>query len=428
MIKDKLLNNLGLKILALMTGIVLWLIVVNINDPVISTTLGGISVEVVNADVLAAKGEVYEVLDNTDTIAVSVSAKRTILDYLNTSNIRATADMKELNETDGTVRIRVESNRYSNQIDSLKPRTEYLKVKIENKKNAQFRIEPVVTGEPKEGYVVGAAQMNQNIVYISGPESVVSQIVRATAEVSVEGMSGSVSTNMDLKYYDADGGIVDESHLSQNISNVDIDVEILATKEVPITAGVTGTPASGYGMSGAVMIEPATVVVAGSNRALRDIESIQIPDDKVNVDGINVTQQYAIDITKWVPDGMIFADSEYDGKVVVTVEIVELSTKTIDLPKKRITIVNVPDGYTASFGTVSESVSFDVMGLDEDLAALDTTKISARVDVEEYMEQNNFSSIREMSYMMPLSLQLPDGITERIPVNVNIKLQKKEES
>lgn len=427
MIKDKLLHNLGLKILALITGIILWLIVVNINDPVISTTLGGISVEVLNADVLASKGEVYEVVDNTDTIAVSVSAKRTILDYLNTSNIRATADMEELNETDGTIRIRVESNRYSNQIDSLKPRTEYLKVKIENKKSTQFRIEPVVTGEPKEGYVVGSVNMNQNIVYVSGPESVVSKIARAVTEVSVEGMSGNVSTNMDLKYYDEDGGLIDESHLNQNITNVDLDVEILATKEVGILISPSGTPAAGYGMSGVVTTTPETILIAGTTRALRDVDSIQIPDEKVNVDGINSTQQFAVDITKYLPDGISLADSEFEGKVIVTVEIEEYTVKTVELPKSRISVINVPDGYTASFGTVSEAVSFDVMGREKDLDALDAGEISASVDVKAYMEQNNLSTLKKSSYMMPLTPQLPDGIELRIPVNVNIKIQEKEE-
>ncbi|MBR1693093.1 MAG: hypothetical protein IJ711_10050 [Lachnospiraceae bacterium] len=425
MIKNKLLKNLGLKILAVITAIVLWLIVVNISDPVISTTLSGISVEVTNADVLTSKGQIYQVLDGTDNISVSVSAKRTILDYLNTSNIRATADMSELNEADGTVRIRVESNRYNNQIDSIKPRTEYLKVKIENKKSAQFRIEPVVTGQPQEGYVVGNVQMNQNIVFISGPESVVSQISRAVTEFSVEGMSGNVSTNMDIKYYNADGETVDEAQLSQNIASVNLDIEILPTKEITVLAKPSGTPAAGYGVTGVVTIEPATIMIAGQSRALRDIESVQIPDNKLSVDGLNATLDTAVDITQWLPDGIILADEEYDGKVVVTVEIEELETRTVELQKSRISITNVPSGYTAVFGTNSETVTFDVTGLAKDLDELDMESVNAVVDVKAYMEENDMTSVNAVAYMMPISLELPDGITQKAPVNVNIRLQNK---
>ena len=42
--RNKLIKNLGLKILALVTAIVLWLIVVNISDPVISTTFSDVPV------------------------------------------------------------------------------------------------------------------------------------------------------------------------------------------------------------------------------------------------------------------------------------------------------------------------------------------------------------------------------------------------
>jgi len=424
--RNKLFHNLGLKILAVITAIVLWLIVVNINDPVTSTTLSGISVEVLNADVLTAKGQVYEVLDDTDTISVSISAKRSILEYLNTSNIRATADMQDLNETDGTIRIRVESNRYNNQIDSLKARTEYLKVKIENRKSAQFQIDAVVTGTPKEGYVVGSKQMNQNIVIVSGPESVVSRIDHVGTEVSVEGMSGKVSTNVDLKYYDADGEAIDESHLNQNISSVDLDVELYATKEIEVLANPAGIPASGFGMSGVASIVPSTILIAGTNRALSDIESVQIPDDRVSVDGLNAPLNVTLDITKWLPDGIILADDAYDGKVVVTAQIEELTVKTVELSKSRISIQNVPDGFEAAFGSSSDTLSFDVMGLGADMDNLAEEGISGQVDVKAYMDENDITELKSVSYMMPVTLQLPDGITQRIPVNVNIRIQEKE--
>ena len=100
--RNKIIKNLGLKILALVTAIVLWLIVVNINDPVISTTFSGVPVEILNANLLTAEGKVYEVLEGTDEISITVSAKRSILDYLNNGNLHATADIAELNESDGT--------------------------------------------------------------------------------------------------------------------------------------------------------------------------------------------------------------------------------------------------------------------------------------------------------------------------------------
>lgn len=80
--KKKLTANLGLKILAVLISVVIWFIVVNINDPVDKTVFRNVPVEILNADVITNEGKVYEVLDGSDTIDVTVLAKRSILDAL----------------------------------------------------------------------------------------------------------------------------------------------------------------------------------------------------------------------------------------------------------------------------------------------------------------------------------------------------------
>ena len=425
--RNKIIKNLGLKILALITAVVLWLVVVNISDPVISTTFSDVPVEILNASILTSEGKVYQVLDGTDKISITVAAKRSILDYLNNSNLRATADVQELNETDGTIRIRVESNRYNNQIDSIKPKTEYLKIEIENKKNAQFPINAVVLGEPAEGYVVGNVGMNQNIVIVSGPESLVSQIEKVKTEVSVEGMSSNVSTNMKLKYYDKDGEQLDDSRLNSNISSVDLDVDILKTKEVPVVVKISGTPMAGYGVKGEAVVEPATVVIAGRNAALNEIDSIQISGEKVSVEGLDVDLNVAVKLKELLPDGIILADSEDDGKAIVSVEIEELSTQTVELPKGQISINEVPEGYTAEFVTSTDTISMEITGLEDVINSLDITQVTGTVDVKAYMEENEITDPGKGIFIMPVTLTLPDGIIQKTPVTVSIKFKEIEE-
>lgn len=425
--RNKILKNLGLKILALITAVVLWLVVVNISDPVISTTFSDVPVEILNASLLTSEGKVYQVLEDTDKVSITVAAKRSILDYLNNSNLRATADMQELNESDGTIRIRVESNRYNNQIDSIKPKTEYLKIEIENKKNAQFPINAVVLGEPADGYVVGTVGMNQNIVIVSGPESLVSKIDKVKTEVSVEGMSSNVSTNMRLKYYDKDGEQLDDSRLNSNINNVDLNVEILKTKEVPIVVKVSGTPMTGYGVNGEAVVEPATVMIAGKNAALKEIDSIQVPEEKVNVDGLNMNFSTAVKIKELLPDGIILADSEDDTKALISVEIQELVTETIELPKGQISINEVPEGYSAEFVASTDTISLDITGLQDTLNNMDILQVTGAVNVKAYMEENEIKDPGKGIFMIPVTVTLPDGIIQKTPVTVSIKFKELEE-
>ena len=105
--KKKLTANLGLKILAVLFSIAIWFIVININDPVDKSVFRHIPVEILNEDAVTDQGKVYEILDGTNVIDVTVWAKRSILDTLREDNIIATADMQEINIMDTMVRIKL---------------------------------------------------------------------------------------------------------------------------------------------------------------------------------------------------------------------------------------------------------------------------------------------------------------------------------
>ena len=63
--KKGLMNNWGLKILSFLLAVMLWLIVVNINDPVTTQTFNNIPVAVTNAEVLAATNHAECLCDST---------------------------------------------------------------------------------------------------------------------------------------------------------------------------------------------------------------------------------------------------------------------------------------------------------------------------------------------------------------------------
>ena len=130
--KKAITNNLGLKILSIMFSIGLWLAVVNISDPEITTSFSGISVEIMNTDLVTREGKVYSVLDGTDTVSVEVTGKRSLIDTINKDDIHAVADLNDLSFMN-TVSIKASSSKYSSQI-KVKCATENLKLDIEDVK------------------------------------------------------------------------------------------------------------------------------------------------------------------------------------------------------------------------------------------------------------------------------------------------------
>ena len=73
----KLTNNLGLKVLAVLFAIALWIVVVNIDDPVKQAQYT-ISVTQDNMDYLTSNGKYSETLGGKNTVTFTASAKRSI--------------------------------------------------------------------------------------------------------------------------------------------------------------------------------------------------------------------------------------------------------------------------------------------------------------------------------------------------------------
>ena len=94
--RRRLTVNLGLKILAFFIAVFMWLIVVNIDDPVTEEVYNGVPVSVINEEVVTTTNRTYQVVDNTREVNVTVSAKRSILNKIKVGDIVAIADMKEL--------------------------------------------------------------------------------------------------------------------------------------------------------------------------------------------------------------------------------------------------------------------------------------------------------------------------------------------
>ena len=92
--KKKITNNWDLKLLALLFSVLLWLIVVNIDDPVKTVMFSGVEVKILNGNELEAQGQVYEILEDTGVVNVTVKGRRSIVEDISKENIKAVADMR----------------------------------------------------------------------------------------------------------------------------------------------------------------------------------------------------------------------------------------------------------------------------------------------------------------------------------------------
>lgn len=106
--KEKLLNNLGLKVASLVLAFAVWMAIVNISNPIIDDSQL-VTVEVRNAETLASRDLTYEILGK-DVVTVSYQVRTRDRSLVKASDFHAYVDLNDYNVT-GAVPITVEINK-----------------------------------------------------------------------------------------------------------------------------------------------------------------------------------------------------------------------------------------------------------------------------------------------------------------------------
>ena len=386
--KHKLFDDWGLKLGSVVFAILVWFIVTNFNDPVVQFRVNNVKVSFRNTNVVTDQGQTFEVLNDSNVIdTVTVTGPRSVIDALGEENIVAIADFNDLT-LQNTVAIKLSTNKYSTQIESIKGSIDTVQLNIENLKTKTLALRTVTSGTVSEGYTIGDVTTDENQVRISGPESLVDGIVRAEVNVPVTGFSQDIITDVDIVLMDADGNAVSSGYISSNISKVRVKVELLQTKRVNLQFESSGIPADGYEATGVITCEPESILVAGRASILQNLDTITI-DEPVNITGQAGNMMTLVDVSGKMPSGVRIADTSFDGKVSVTVYIDHTSTRVIQLDSDDISFINVPEGYEVELVDPEGKYNVTVVGLQKNLDALSTDNILAVANLEKILDQED---------------------------------------
>ena len=373
----KLINNLGLKILALLFAVILWMGVVNLDDPVISKVYT-VAVTLENENAVASAGKYFEVINDSGNVTFSVSGKRSVLDKMSISDFKATADMSQLIQSDGesTVPIEITCLRYSSQV-TISKRVQMLIVSLEDLMRKQFVIQADVEGTPAEGYTLGEMEVAPNLLKITGPKSEVSKIYNVEATIDVNGMSSEITDNVIPTLLDEDGNVIDTTRLTMNLNTVTVKAEILSEKTVEVKANYSGIPKDGYEVVG-ITVDPAQITIKGRSEILNAINAITIPADVINAAGADGQFHQQVDLKKYLPDGVeISSDSR--SSVTVLVDVEKLASREFIVSTDQIDVDNLLEGYLIEYN--SRTVDIRVFGLQSDLDKLTLSDIRPILDV-----------------------------------------------
>ena len=225
-------------------------------------------------------------------------------------------------------------------------------------------------GKPPDNLDIRQPQFSQPVVTVSGPDSVVKNVVAAQADVLIDPSGIPVDRDVPLIPVDQLGNRVSPVRVEPGSVHVTIPVFSNARKKtLAVNAAVTGTPPAGYVVD-TITVDPPTIVVEGDPDQLATL--VRADTESIPIGG--ATSQIDTDVNLALPPGVLPIGA---ATVHVTITLkAEAGTRTFEaglVPTGR-----VPD-LDYRFSTLTAFVV--VAGPIADLDRLDPSVFTVPIDV-----------------------------------------------
>lgn len=335
MIKDKPTKKNKKKLrtaaLSVMLAIIVWFMVIYINDPDITTTVSNLDVRFVGEAVLRDKELALTGKDEIGTLSVVVTGKRSdLMDYMDDIYVQVeVGDIEKTGEYNltGTIavptaRINVEKENFSN-----------IPIRVEMLTSKNIEVTVKQTGTLKNKLV--QSTVNNSEVTVTGAKSEIDNVGGAIATVDISALKEDNTEKVNYLLTDKNGALIDENEtIEATRSYVEVSNTIFDAKTLPIVPMLTAELENDNILkTDKSVVSPASVLVGVLP---------ENTDDKViaRVDALyeGNTGEYTLENT----NGMYIPEAS--KKVKVKIETVKKVTEEIELS---VEAENVPDGLTA---------------------------------------------------------------------------------
>ena len=259
------LHNLTAKIVALIAACVLWVFVMNDQNP---PTESGFSVPLtlLNPPSEARVGQ------SAESVRVKLRAPRSVLAAISTDEIHAFVDLAGLEP--GTHPLHVQTViPQGTEVVSVLPETVTFTIDPIIQKRMPIRL--VRIGSPPSGLTVSGIEPDTRMVTIVGPQSVIKNVSEVVGAVTVPSTAnGDIDIDVSLTPVDEDGEHVEGIRVvPKEISTHVSFARSLSRKVVEVKPTIEGFVAAGYTLAD-IRVEPARIELAGASSTMDSLTSV----------------------------------------------------------------------------------------------------------------------------------------------------------
>ena len=369
-------NKLGSMLLSLAVAFGLWLYVSNNVSIEENNPFYNIPVVLEGETVLGERNLMVTSL-STNSVSLNLSGARSDLNKLDSSKLAAKVDLSQITEPGEHIALSYTISYPSDVSPSAftagNKNPGAIFVDVDYRRVSEIPVLIKWTGNRSEDYIYDTenAVLDNNTVTISGPASVVDTIDHARVEIDLTEQVESISQNYRYTLCDAEGNPVDAEHITTNVEEVRLEMQIQKIRELRLTADIVyGGGANEKNTT--VEITPATIRVSGGEAVLNElgdtltIATINLADLDKNVN----EQKYTLTL----PEGV----TNQTGVNEVTVTIKFAGLKTKELTIERFEAVNVPEGLNVEI--INANLTGTLRGPEAEIAAREEENMRAVVD------------------------------------------------
>ena len=296
-------RNLLAKIIALVVAVVLWLFVMNEQNPQIEGSFT-VAVELRNVP------EGYKITQSEKSVKLKVRGARSFFVSAEPEGFKAYADLDGLDSGEHEVKVKAVLPQGFELVDA---QPETVSVTLDKIVRRSVRVDLIVTGSASAGYTVGKISQSANTTVIEGPESRVAEVDRVIGYVGLSGNRDDFTLQVPLTPINSDGKAVDDVELLAR--TVEVSVQLargLTRKIVSVHPVLDDVLPEGFTL-GEVQVEPTKIEIAGDAALISKVASIDT--EKIVISDMKESGKKIVHLA--IPNGVAIPNRE----VTVTVEL-----------------------------------------------------------------------------------------------------------
>lgn len=258
------------------------------------------------------QGDEITVLQAPRSVRIVASGSQQALDTLDTSKVRASVDLAEVEPGVGRHRVDVIGPTATGlQFRALRPNVE---IELEAKLRKRFEIKLFTVGTPPGNYTYSGSSLDQETVEVSGPESNVPQVKSVRALLDLTTIQPNQEMEVDLEALGEGNRPVPLITLTPARITVRPAISVgPSSRRLLVTPVFSGQPAVGYRVTG-YTVSPNQVEASGESADVSRITTLNT--EAISLSGLRATRTFRVRLV--VPEGLGTVQGE---EVTVTVQV-----------------------------------------------------------------------------------------------------------